>query len=98
MTCRYIARRVPVEHELKVWPEFYGPAHDGVKPFEIRKNDRDYRIGDILVLREFDPATACYTGNSLRRVVTYVTDFGQVDGMVVLGIRPEAELSGRTTR
>ena len=37
-------------HELKIWPEFF-EMDLTVKPFEIRKNDRNYKTGDILVLK-----------------------------------------------
>lgn len=52
-------------HELKTWPEFFAPVFDGRKPFEIRENDRDYQVGDILCLREFIPCPSC---NGTRRV------------------------------
>ena len=37
-------------HELKIWTEFF-EMDLTVKPFEIRKNDRNYKTGDILVLK-----------------------------------------------
>lgn len=73
-------------HELKTWPEFYAEVESGRKPFEIRKNDRAYRVGDVLWLREYEPLTGNYSGRSVRRRVTYLTTFGQVEGMVVLGL------------
>ena len=33
-------------HALKTEPRFYEPAKQGLKPFEVRKNDRDFKIGD----------------------------------------------------
>jgi hypothetical protein len=36
-------------HELKVEPRFLDALLDGTKAFEVRKNDRDYQVGDILV-------------------------------------------------
>lgn len=43
-------------HELKVDPEYMTALLDGSKPFEVRRNDRGYQRGDVLVLRELLPA------------------------------------------
>lgn len=42
-------------HVLKIWPDSFEAAIDGRKNFEVRVNDRDYRLGDVLVLREYIP-------------------------------------------
>jgi hypothetical protein len=42
-------------HTLKTWPEHFDEVIAGRKTFEIRIHDRDYRIGDVLVLREWAP-------------------------------------------
>jgi len=57
-------------HELKTWPEFFNSIIDGSKPFEIRRDDRDYRTGDILRLREFDPCKGVYSGREAHRRIT----------------------------
>ena len=36
-------------HDLKVWPDFFSAIDCGEKPFEVRKNDRDYRVATSLV-------------------------------------------------
>ena len=41
-------------HYIKCEKEFYQDVEEGYKPFEVRKNDRDYRAGDDIVLREYD--------------------------------------------
>lgn len=82
------------EHDLKVWPEFYDALDNGIKPFELRKNDRDYKVGDTLRLREYAPGPDEYTGRELRRVVIYMIDgtsplgfaFGLQPGFVVMGL------------
>lgn len=45
-------------HELKCWPESFEAIATGVKTFEIRKDDRGYRVGDYLLLREWKPTPA----------------------------------------
>ena len=75
-------------HHLKTWPGFYRAIESGIKPFEVRFNDRDFEIGDTLILEEYEMDAQSYTGRSLKRVVTYVLeDFGGVtDGWVVMGL------------
>lgn len=75
-----------VQHDLKIHPEFFNEYLAGRKTFEIRKNDRDFQPGHLLVLREWDPVLLAYTGrkSDLRRI-SYVTSYGQAEGMVVFG-------------
>lgn len=79
--------RRPKTHTLKLWPQFFGPVADGSKPFEIRKNDRDYRVGDTLVIQEWCPKKREFTGHECRAIVSYLTEFQQRKGNVVLGIK-----------
>lgn len=71
---------------LKILPEFFQAQAEGKKNFEIRKNDRDYKVGSVLSLREFDGTK--YTGRIVKVVVTFITNYAQRDGYVVLGTRP----------
>lgn len=71
-------------HELKILTEYFEPVISGRKRFEIRENDRDYKIGDRLILREWTGES--YTGDSYKAEITYITDYAQQDGYVVLGI------------
>jgi len=59
-------------HELKIWPEYYRAVADGSKTFEVRVFDRDYRVGDYLLLREWLPSLEEYTGEEARVEVTYL--------------------------
>lgn len=78
-------------HELKCHPHFFAALAAGKKTFEIRRNDRDYRIGDMLNLREYDPTF----GNTGRRLsgleVVYIMqaeDFPAImPGFVIMGLR-----------
>jgi len=71
--------REPVEHDLKIWPEYFEAVDLGWKSFEIRRNDRGFRVNDILLLREWNPTTKDYTGRTLRRQVTYVLSTLELD-------------------
>lgn len=83
-------------HDLKVWPAFFEALNDGRKTFEWRKNDRDFRTGDTLRLREWDPNTEAYTGRDLIRTVSYMqtdfvgSDFGFPAGYAVLALASPA--------
>ena len=44
----------------------------GGKRFEIRRNDREFAVGDILVLREFEPETDTFTGQVEERQITFL--------------------------
>lgn len=78
------------EHVLKTQPPFFDDVRSGNKTFELRRDDRRYSVGDILLLREFDPRSRTYTGRHCRRRVTYVLRdaeaFGLAPGFVILGL------------
>ena len=76
-------------HELKCWPEYFEAVMSMQKMFEIRKNDRDYRIGDIIYLKEWNPNKMEYTGREWGGFITYILpggQFGIYKSHVVLGI------------
>lgn len=59
---------------MKSWPEFFGSVLEGRKTFELRKNDRNFKVGDILWLREWEPLTAKYSGREIRKRITYMME------------------------
>lgn len=79
--------RWPV-HYLKTVQPYYANAKDGFKNFEVRRNDRDFQPGDLLVLCEWTGED--YTGDQCVRKVMYVLrdaqEFGVQEGFVVLGL------------
>ena len=48
-------------HKLKTDPFVFQASWDGLRPWEIRNNDRDYQVGDSLVLEE-----TRYTGEQMK--------------------------------
>lgn len=62
------------EHYLKTWPLYFAAVWRGQKQFEVRKNDRNFQKGDVLILEEWDPDTKEYCGRSVRAIVTYVLE------------------------
>lgn len=78
-------------HTLKCWPFPFHDVKSGAKPFEYRLNDRDYHVGDCLVLQEYEPTTAAYTKECHSVRVTYVLPggtFGVPEGYCIMGIEP----------
>ncbi len=61
-----------MRHEKKVWPEYFQKIVEGKKTFELRLADFDCNLGDILVLKEWNPQTNKYTGRVIEKEVTYV--------------------------
>lgn len=53
-------------HVLKCWTRYYQDIKSGIKTFEVRINDRGFRSGDELHLREWLPASMTFTGDSLK--------------------------------
>lgn len=84
--------RPPQEHELKTWQPYFHAVADGRKNFEIRRDDRDFRPGDTLWLRETEYGSGAYTGRNVRRTITYVLrreeDLGLKDGYAILSLAP----------
>lgn len=81
------------EHFVKCWPEFFKRAWEGVKPFEIRNNDRNYAPGDRITMQEWDPTSSEYTGRWLQGEITFVVDgvpmWGLMDGFCAFAWREE---------
>lgn len=75
-------------HELKILPQFFKELISGSKNFEIRRHDRDFQIGDILKLKEWNHIS--YTGKEHRVIITSILtsqEFqGLADNYVALGV------------
>lgn len=96
-------------HLLKTWPSVFPDIDSGAKTVEIRRNDRDFRVGDHLALLEYDPdartvnddqieVVGRYTGRTCERLITHVLpggQFGLEPGFVALSLRPATEAKGQ---
>lgn len=52
----------------------------------MRYNDRDFKVGDILVLEEYDPDAGLFTGASIRVKVSFIL-YGDAD--YTFGVAPD---------
>ncbi|WP_374058391.1 DUF3850 domain-containing protein [Frigoribacterium sp. CFBP 13605] len=84
------------EHDLKSWTQFFVPILSGERVHELRRNDRNFRVGDILNLHEWDALRAVPTGRIANARITSITsddhpcavsDVGLVPGFCILSIR-----------
>ncbi len=77
-------------HALKTWPEYYQAVINGDKTFELRKADRDYKVGDRLLLQEWDPVSGKYTEREGYYLISYILsgEFSVlIPGYVLMSIR-----------
>ncbi|WP_080720041.1 DUF3850 domain-containing protein [Lysinibacillus sphaericus] len=72
-------------HELKILPKYFEPVADGIKTFEIRKDDRGYQVGDLLLMKEHE--NGAFTGKAVLKEVTYLTTDYQQTNYVTLAIK-----------
>ncbi|WP_051540277.1 DUF3850 domain-containing protein [Clostridium ihumii] len=82
--------RYKIDHELKIEPKYYNDVISGRKRFEVRKDDRNFKIGDVIKLEEFDEILL-YTGRSSLYEVIFKFDggkYGVEKGYCILSIKP----------
>lgn len=81
-------------HVLKLESKYYDASLTNAKTFEIRQNDRDFKVGDIIKLVEVNPELrnesnpVGSTGRAHYRKITYIFDDMAYlrDGYVCLGL------------
>ena len=75
-------------HELKIQHQYCIQIIVGGKSFEIRKNDRNFKVGDILHLRETNDGTEEYTGFEMFVEVIHTHEgLGLEEGYVCMSIK-----------
>lgn len=79
-----------VAHSLKTWPDVFQDIVDGNRVHEFRKNDRDFKIGDLLHLQEFRPVGEQFTGRDVVVQITAIShgpEWGIPEGFVAFSIQ-----------
>lgn len=78
-------------HELKTLPKFFDAVREGKKTFEVRKDDRNFQVGDTLELKKW-AAGGCYSDRCSVKI-TYILGRNPDEmmyvpyGYVILGIK-----------
>lgn len=77
---------LPKIHKLKIQPKFLNEIKTKKKTFELRKNDRNFQLGDMLMLVSFKNNEFQEDG-IMTEVVYVLNNFGGLqEGYVILGI------------
>jgi hypothetical protein len=77
-------------HSLKTVQPYFNDVASGAKKFEVRHDDRNFQVNDVLILKEYDPKNHTCTGKILVAKVTYILrdyTFGMLPDHVVMGIQ-----------
>ena len=74
-------------HELKIKNRYWAEVCEGAKMFELRKNDRDFQVGDII---QFELVDANIDISDFKYRITYilkdVPEYGLDKDYCILGI------------
>lgn len=74
-------------HNIKTIQPFFNDVKSGVKRFELRLNDRNYKVGDIAKMEEWTGTE--YTGNIVIHEIKYVLkdcpEYGLMPGYCIFG-------------
>lgn len=81
-------------HNLKIKPQYFWDIVCDIKRFEVRENDCNFKVGDIITLREFENGK--FTGKSINVEIIYILNDKEYckEGYVVLGFKLRLDLGG----
>lgn len=75
------------EVKKKILPEYFEAVVSDKKKFEIRKDEDDLQIGDVVALAEWDGHG--FTGQRVKREIKYILrnipEYGLMPGYVIFG-------------
>ena len=83
-------------HRLKTEKEYFKAVIEGRKPFEVRQNDRKFKVGDLLELVELEwyflpdgRQNYRLSGRTQMVEITYILNDDRFtkEGYVILGIK-----------
>tara|TARA_R110002012_G_scaffold94721_3_gene229390 strand:+ start:1788 stop:2003 length:216 start_codon:yes stop_codon:yes gene_type:complete len=69
-------------HNLEIQHNYFTDISAGIKSFEIRRTNRDYKVGDILILKSLK------TNETIKKQIKYICDLSiyDIDHILILGI------------
>ena len=82
-----------IAHTLKTDSPVFDAMLRGDKDFDVRPDDRGFKIGDMVVLLDHYPDANVFSGRAMTRLIKYILKGGQYGiepGYVVLGLAPAA--------
>ena len=74
-------------HTLKTVNPYFEDILNRKKQFEFRYNDRNFQIGDHIILLEFDNLNNTYSGRKISCVIKYILPSyqGLLENYVIIG-------------
>lgn len=75
-------------HTLKSHRKPFQDLWDGLRTFDVRSNDRNYEVGDSIMLQEYDGDKHEYTDRIIGAKITYMLqgEWGLPSNVCVLGL------------
>ncbi|KKN58977.1 hypothetical protein LCGC14_0546520 [marine sediment metagenome] len=76
-----------ITHSLKTVNPFFSDIWNGIKKFDVRLNDRDFKVGDSLFLKEY--GLEGYRPRAIMcKIIYFFNGYLMLkDGYVILGIK-----------
>lgn len=75
-----------MQHFLKANPDHFDSLCTGEQKCSIRKNDRNFQVGDEVIFMEYDNVAERCTGDSHLLHISHIENFGVHQGYVVLSL------------
>lgn len=70
-----------VVHNIKIKETFYKAKRSGLKLWEIRKNDRNYKVGDLIHYTKIDGSDFIRSGKDNLYKITYILTPENFEGL-----------------